>query len=102
MIGIDLTNIERFKDVNDKFITKVLHPEEIAEYKISDDKIKYIATRWAIKEALFKSDNSMFSFSETRIIKKDKKYILEGYNISTSNEDNYIIAVVEKEKKCQK
>lgn len=98
MLGIDLTKVSRFKNKNDKFLIKTLHPEEIKEYHQSENKELYLATRWAIKEALFKSDNSRFSFNETRIIQENRVYTLPGYIISTSKEDDYVIAIVQKEK----
>lgn len=98
MLGIDLTKISRFENQNNQFITKTLHPEEIKEYEQTENKAAYLATRWAIKEALFKADNKLFSFSEIRISKKDRVYTFPGYIISTSNEDDYVIAVAQKEK----
>lgn len=96
MLGVDLTKKTRFLDVNEKFIQKVLHPDEIIEYQKEDDKPKYIATRWAIKEAIFKSNNEEFSFNKIRIQKIDRTYRFEDYLISTSDEDDYIIAVAMK------
>lgn len=98
MLGIDLTKISRFENQNKRFLTKALHPEEIKEYEQTENKAAYLATRWAIKEALFKADNNLFSFSGIRILKKDRVYTFPGYIISTSNEDDYVIAVAQKEK----
>ena len=98
MIGIDLTKISRFKNVNDKFIKKCLHPEEIKELEKVKNKEKYIATRWAIKESLFKADNSLFSFNKIRIKEIERVYIYKGYIISTSSEEDLLIAFVQKEK----
>ena len=96
MLGIDLTKISRFENQNNNFINKVLHPKEIEEYELSDDKPKYLATRWAIKESIYKSNNKEFSFNSIRIIKENKRYKYENYNISTSNEDGFVIAVVQR------
>ncbi len=96
MIGIDVTRISRFNNKNKKFLEKVLHVSEIEEYEKIDDKPKFLATRWAIKEAIYKSDNRYHSFRKINITKKDRKYIFEDYEISTSSEDNILIAIVKK------
>ena len=64
-----------------------------------EEKINFIASRWAIKEALFKCDNKYKNFSYISVIKDlSGRYIFEDLNdkfeISTSNEDKYIIAIV--------
>lgn len=98
MIGIDITRISRFKDPTNTFIKKILHPNEIKQYEIEKDKPLFLASRWAIKEALFKANNEEFSFNKIEIKKQDRFYKLEGYSISTSKEDDYYIAIVMKEK----
>jgi holo-[acyl-carrier protein] synthase len=61
-VGIDIAHIPRFTKILEKyevgFINKVLHKKEIDEYKDLNDikrKSKYIASRWAYKEALVKA-----------------------------------------------
>lgn len=98
MLGADLTKISRFASPTRTFIERILHPLEIEEYEKSEDKTKYLAAHWAIKEALFKADNSLLHFNEIKIEKKEKKYFYPGYVITTSNEDDYYFAVVMKEK----
>lgn len=98
MLGIDLTKVARFANKNDNFIIKTLHPEEIEEYNLSENKTKYLATHWAIKEALYKANNNLFNFNKIRITKKDRVYKYPGYDISTSNEDDYVVAIAQKEK----
>ena len=98
MLGIDITNIKRFEKQNQQFIEKVLHRDEIIEYNNSKEKAVFLAKRWAIKEALFKADNKLFSFSEINIKKEDRTYKYPGYVISTSREGDIIIAIAQKEK----
>ena len=64
MLGIDLTKISRFKNVNKNFIKKILHEDELKSYEISIDKPKFLAVRWAIKEAIYKCDNKYSNFQE--------------------------------------
>ena len=95
MTTIDLTNINRFKNKSDAFVKKILHPNEILIFNNEIEKHKFLAKRWAIKEALFKNNNKYFVFNKIFINKIDNKYTFKDYNISISSEDNYIIALVE-------
>jgi hypothetical protein len=45
---------------------------------------------------LFKNNNKYYEFNTIFIDKVNRKYVFENYNISTSCEDKYIIALVEK------
>ncbi|TPR54317.1 4'-phosphopantetheinyl transferase superfamily protein [Metamycoplasma neophronis] len=103
MVGVDLSRIYRFKKVKRNLIEKILHPKEILEYdKLSKkDKPKYLASRWAIKEAIFKADNQYFFFNQILIIKTlEGRYLFEGFEISTSNEGDLVIAfVIKKQEK---
>lgn len=103
MIGIDIANIQRFRNKSQTFLKKILHNEEILEYSLLDfeeDKLRFLATRWAIKEALFKCDNSFFYFNKINLKYNDRKYFIEYFEkqffISTSNEENIVVAVVMK------
>lgn len=102
MIGIDLTNKDRFKNNYENIAEKILHFSEkklFLNINNEEGKINFIASRWAIKEALFKCDNRYKNFSNISVIKDlFGRYIFEDLNdkfeISTSNEDKYIIAIV--------
>lgn len=102
MIGIDLTNKDRFKNNYENIAEKILHFSEktlFLNINNEEEKINFIASRWAIKEALFKCDNKYKNFSDISVIKDlFGRYIFENLNdkfeISTSNEDKYIIAIV--------
>lgn len=99
MIGVDLVEIKRFENCSQNLIKKVLHIEEIGQYYLSENKPRFIATRWAIKEALFKADNSNFTFNEINLSKVDDRYFFtEEYEISTSDEKGLVIAFVIKKK----
>lgn len=98
MIGIDLAKISRFKNKNNNFLLKVLHLDEIEEYNYSEDKAKYLATRWAIKESIYKANNSENIFNKINIIKENRIYKFKNYIISTSSEEDFIIAIVQKGK----
>ena len=58
-VGIDLLNIDRIKKVYDnfgnKFINKILAPEEIELYNNSKNKTNFLAKRFCAKEAFSKA-----------------------------------------------
>ncbi|MGX9364253.1 4'-phosphopantetheinyl transferase superfamily protein [Mycoplasma sp. 527] len=96
MISIDMAKINRFINISTNAIKKILHPIEIEEYlKISDSKKPiFLATRWALKECIFKIDNSIFSFKNILIKKTNAgRYTYANYQLSTTSEDGYIVAV---------
>ncbi len=98
MVGIDITSIDRFKTKGDTFAKKILSKEEYSEWTISETKDIFLATRWAIKEAIFKSDNNFSNFSNINLKKINSKYCFKEFQISTSRENNYIIAIALKKK----
>ncbi|MBU4690747.1 4'-phosphopantetheinyl transferase superfamily protein [Mycoplasma zalophi] len=91
-VGIDITSISRFLNKNDEFAKRILSSEEFKEYQTINNKSKYLATRWAIKEAIFKADNTFNTFSNINI-KKDHKYHFKNFDISTSSEGDLVIAM---------
>ncbi|AZG68679.1 4'-phosphopantetheinyl transferase superfamily protein [Mycoplasma struthionis] len=99
MIGIDITKIKRFRNLKAKVIEKILHLEEFEEFQKlqKKDKPQFLATRWALKEAIFKCDNKFINFKKVRINKDPSgRYIFENFNLSTSNDCGLVVAVAEK------
>ncbi len=98
MIGVDITKISRFNNVSDAFISRFLSEKELESYKKLDEKLKpsFLAVRWAIKEAMFKADNSYYSFNKINLFKENGRYVTDDNNfyISTSTEDDILIAYV--------
>lgn len=95
MIGVDITSIERFKNKKINLFKKILSDEEFDQWKKSENKELFAAQRWAIKEALFKADNSLHDFHNINI-KRDKRgaFIFKDFLISTSKENEYVVAFV--------
>lgn len=93
MVGIDLTKISRFKDKDQNFIQRILSEQEIEEYYNCENKEHFLATRWAIKEAIFKANNSYYQFNKINLKCLNRKYSFLNFEISTSSEDEYIIAI---------
>eukprot|EP00501_MAST-03F_sp_TOSAG23-6_P001056 GSMAST32.ASY1.ANO1.1099.1 assembled CDS len=63
-LGIDVAHIPRFKGIlarhEDRFLRRAFHPNEIIEFQkcSSSTRMKYIASRWAAKEAVYKAFGS--------------------------------------------
>lgn len=96
MIGIDLVDIRRFKNKSAKFLARYMNQNELLEYqKIanSDLQATYAAELWAIKEAIFKANNSLSDFSHLEIKKTNGVFSHEAFEISLSHEKNMLVAV---------
>lgn len=94
-IGVDLVKISRFNDVTNHFIDRILTKEEKEEYNKRSDKVNYLASRFASKEAYFKATQDIHYLSISILNdEKGKPFILNKKNIhlSISDEDEYVIA----------
>ncbi|AWX42639.1 Holo-[acyl-carrier protein]synthase [Metamycoplasma cloacale] len=99
MIGIDLTKIKRFKNLSSRAVEHILAPKEIEVYKTLNkyQKPVFLATRWALKEAIFKVDNRYGNFSSIEITKHESgRYLFKNFNLSTTNDCGFVIAVAYK------
>jgi holo-[acyl-carrier protein] synthase len=75
-----------------------LSNEEFLEWSVNECQELYLAKRWAIKEAIFKSDNQFSSFRDINVEKMNHRYFFQGFDISTSRENDYVIAIALKNK----
>ncbi|TNK92362.1 ACP synthase [Mycoplasmopsis pullorum] len=99
MIGVDLTKISRFANLTDAFIQRFLHLEEYEIYQnITNEKQKqiFLAKIWAIKEAIFKIDNSYSHFDQVKLDITDKGVKHPNFWISISHEEDFLVAFVMK------
>lgn len=98
-IGVDLTKIERFKEVNKHFIERVYSDNEIQEYYmlLEEKQATFLASRWAVKEALFKAIK-IKNYKEYSIMNDSSgEPYVENHpeiKVSISHEDGYCIAFV--------
>lgn len=99
--GIDIVNINREEFNNSNLPIKILSKIELEEFnKINDtnERKHFLATRWSIKEAILKCLEKLLPLPSISIIKQNNKYVwlnsIFKCSISTSNEDQYIIASV--------
>lgn len=98
-IGVDIVKIDRLKDVDQHFINRVYTQEEINVYNSlsSDKKMIFLASRWAVKEAIFKTNNQKdyLSYGCVNDI-NGKPYIVNHpeIKVSISHDGDYVIAFV--------
>lgn len=100
-IGCDLTLISRFKN-KDKLAKKILSDDEYKSYILSPRKDEFLASRFALKEALIKClELSILdvNLKEINILKKESdaiyiSYNKKIYNCSLSHEGEYCMGVV--------
>ncbi len=100
-IGIDLTYIPRFID-KEELAKKILSEEELKKYYNSMSKESFLASRFAVKEALIKClelDILKVNLREIKIKKKDSgaiyvEYKNKFYEASLSHENEYCVGVV--------
>ncbi|RIV16979.1 holo-ACP synthase [Mycoplasmopsis gallopavonis] len=95
-IGVDLTKISRFVAASDSFAQRILSPAEYSDYlKITNEKkALFLARAWAIKEAIFKANNSYFSFSKIELQKINHRWTFKNFSISISHDGDDLIAFV--------
>ncbi|HKL72725.1 MAG TPA: 4'-phosphopantetheinyl transferase superfamily protein [Candidatus Onthovivens sp.] len=100
-IGIDMAYIPRFID-KEKLALKILSLNELEEYKKSDLKATYLASRFCLKEAFIKSIEGnilAFDLKEIEVVKKESGavgilYQSKMYKCSLSHEKEYTVGVV--------
>lgn len=100
-VGIDMTFIPRFVN-KENLAKKVLSESELNEYYLSVDKAKYLASRFALKEAFLKSMKKGILEEDLKkiIVVKEKtgaihiSYFDREYPASLTHEENYCIGVV--------
>lgn len=92
-IGVDILSIER---IDFKIARKVLSNEEREIFdSISNEKLKkeYLAERFAVKEALFKADNSYFDYDKVTVLndEKGKPYFKDINGLVSIAHDNGMV-----------
>ena len=96
-IGVDILSINR---IDFKIARKVLSSEELEMFNsIDNEKLKreYLAERFAVKEALFKADNTYFNYDKISILndEKGKPYLkdINGF-VSIAHDGGMVCAFV--------
>ncbi len=83
-IGIDVTELKRFQNLSENFIKRFLTTKEYTEYLKLDDSIKtkFLASRWVLKEAVFKAISKYKPIPFVQIeFEKDEKGFVKCTNI---------------------
>lgn len=103
-IGCDLVSIERMRmKFSERLANKVLTEKELQVFRGVEDKAKYLAKAWAVKEATYKS----LSRSDMDAL-KDVEYMspwvnVKGFDdikfhVSVSDDNGFVMATVVAEK----
>lgn len=103
-LGIDIIEIARFKKIRhlDRFLEFFLLPEEIQDLDLRKNKLEYISSRFAAKEAVVKAMPVPLWVNQFKIIKKglkpeveflDKKLNKFKIYLSLSHSEDYAAAV---------
>jgi holo-[acyl-carrier protein] synthase len=70
-IGVDITHTSRFSKIvskhGERFVKKVLSDDELVFWRISATPDRFLASRWAAKEALTKAMGSKLPFQGVQI-----------------------------------
>lgn len=96
--GIDIIELSRQELNNFKFAKRFMTNNEYNNFlliKNNNEKRKYMASIWCLKEAIIKATNHKYLFSEINItLSYNKEPICNilNINLSISYEINYIIA----------
>lgn len=96
-IGVDILNINR---IDFKIAKKILSKEELEIFdSIENEKLKreYLSVRFAVKEALFKADNSYFNYDKISVLNDETgKPFLKNINgfVSISHDNGMVCAFV--------
>ncbi len=99
--GIDITSINRSEFRNEKLSEKLLHKNELDLFLLIKDehlRIRFLAARWALKEAIFKCfDGEITSFKDLNIEKTKANKPFCFFNniyvdLSLSYENEYVMA----------
>lgn len=98
-VGIDMTLISRFESRKERFIRTILTEKEYQVYAELPSQLKprFLATRWACKEAIFKATQDQH-YLEYSILndEKGKPYVWNHLEmkVSISHEKDTVIAIV--------
>lgn len=98
-LGCDIVKHER---INLKIRKKVLFGEELVFYDKAADKVEFLASRFAMKEAIVKAMNRQVGFADIFIYNdEDGRPVcnIDGIMLSVSHEKDYSMAVAIKESK---
>lgn len=103
MIGIDIVEVERIKNLKKETIKFLFTNYEIEKSESLKNKYQFLAGRFAAKEAYKKAINIDAKFIDIEILNYENglpylkyKNKIENISLSISHEKNYAVAIVMK------
>ncbi|VEU78133.1 holo-ACP synthase [Mycoplasmopsis columbinasalis] len=99
MIGVDIVRISRFRNKTREFAARILSESELEFYDQTAEKTQVLASLWAIKEAIFKADNSYNEFSKISVNRQANQWMHPDFWLTLSHEDDLVVAVAFKKSK---
>jgi holo-[acyl-carrier-protein] synthase len=101
-IGIDIVQIPRFEH-KEALARRILSPTEYLIYEKRADKVRFLAGRFAAKEAFLKAVRGglgQIAFSRISVLYDDMgipylEYLGQHYDVSISHDGEYAVAVVQ-------
>ncbi|MDE7099903.1 MAG: 4'-phosphopantetheinyl transferase superfamily protein [Malacoplasma sp.] len=99
-VGIDVTNIQKFVNKKEIFAKRILTKNEYLDYLKTDDylKPKFLAVRWALKEAAYKAISKFKNifFTNIEFIRTNNYYkciTFDEIEVSVSYNENLVYAI---------
>jgi len=92
-VGIDIVELERVRHIRflSRFAEYFLRPVELRALRLRRDRIAFIASRFAAKEAVIKAFPGFLSPHDFEIVKKGKKPVVRF--VALARAERYDVAV---------
>ncbi|MDO8521041.1 MAG: holo-ACP synthase [bacterium] len=93
-VGVDIIELRRFRSVRfpARIAELVLTPREYARYESHTDALAYLASRFALKEAVIKAFPKELTYRDIEITKEGKKPRVKLFGKQTST-DNILVSL---------
>lgn len=100
-LGIDLTAIARFEEMEERLFRHFLSPTEIRELAEVAPPLRatFLAVRWACKEAVFKAAGIRDYTALTLVHDPDGKPYIAGHPellVSVSHDNGFVVVIIQR------
>lgn len=99
-IGCDLVSIERMRQkFSDRLAKKILTFDEVSGYNVVEDKARYLAKAWAVKEATWKAlgSSKLDMLKDVSYISPTVRVVGQNdlkFHVSVSDDNGFVMATV--------